>query len=93
LPGIGPALARRLAAQGITLLGHLQALNDREAKRRLGEHGPSLVRRARGEDDGRVDPGRETKSISAEVTFNTDLHGSPIWRCMSGACPRNSRAG
>jgi DNA polymerase IV len=29
LPGIGPALAHRLAAQGITLLGHLQALDDR----------------------------------------------------------------
>jgi DNA polymerase IV len=73
LPGIGPALARRLAAQGITLLGHLQALSDREAKRRVGEDGPSLVRRARGEDDRRVDPGRETKSISAETTFDTDL--------------------
>ena len=73
LPGVGPALARRLAAQGITLLGHLQALTDQEAKRRLGEDGLSLVRRARGEDDRRVDPGRETKSISAETTFNTDL--------------------
>jgi DNA polymerase IV len=73
LPGIGPALARRLAAQGITLLGHLQALNDRDARRRLGDDGPSLVRRARGEDDRRVDPARETKSISAETTFDTDL--------------------
>jgi DNA polymerase IV len=73
LPGIGPALARRLAAQGITLLGHLQALSDREARRRIGEEGPSLVRRARGEDDRRVEPGRETKSISAETTFAADL--------------------
>jgi DNA polymerase IV len=56
LPGVGPALARRLAAHGITLLGHLQGLSDREARRRLGEDGPSLVRRARGEDDRRVDP-------------------------------------
>ena len=73
LPGIGPALARRLASQGITLLGHLQALNDREARRRLGDEGPSLAARARGEDVRRVDPGRETRSISAETTFNTDL--------------------
>jgi DNA polymerase-4 len=73
LPGIGPALARRLAALGITLLGHLQALDDRDARRRLGDDGPSLVRRARGEDDRRVDPSRETKSISAETTFDTDL--------------------
>jgi DNA polymerase-4 len=73
LPGIGPTLARRLALQGITLLGHLQVLSDREARRRIGDEGPSLVRRARGEDDRRVDPARETKSISAETTFDADL--------------------
>jgi DNA polymerase-4 len=73
LPGVGPALARKLASQGITLLGHLQALSERDARRKLGDDGPSLVRRARGEDDRRVDPSRETKSISAETTFDTDL--------------------
>ena len=73
LPGIGPTLARKLAAQGITQLGHLQALSDREALRRLGDDGPSLAARARGEDVRRVDPARETKSISAETTFDTDL--------------------
>ena len=73
LPGVGPALAKRLEGMGITRLAHLQALDDREARRRLGEDGPALVRRARGEDDRRVDPERETKSISAETTFNTDL--------------------
>ena len=73
LPGVGPALARRLAAKGITLLGHLQVLSDREARERLGDDGPALVRRARGEDTRLVDPARETKSISAETTFDTDL--------------------
>jgi DNA polymerase-4 len=85
LPGVGPALAHRLAGQGITLLGHLQALNDREARRRLGDDGPALVRRARGEDVRPVDPSRETKSISAETTFDTDLTQlvelqSHLWR-------------
>jgi DNA polymerase-4 len=73
LPGVGPALARRLAGQGITLLGQLQVLTEREAQRRLGDEGPSLVRRARGKDDRRIDPGRATRSISAETTFDTDL--------------------
>lgn len=73
LPGIGPALAKRLEAQGITRLGHLQVLSDRDAMKRLGEDGPALVRRARGEDSRAVDPTRETKSVSAETTFNTDL--------------------
>ena len=85
LPGIGPAFARRLESLGITKLGHLQALDEREARRRLGDDGPALVRRACGEDDRRVDPGRETKSVSAETTFDTDLTGREalerhLWR-------------
>ncbi len=73
LPGVGAAQARRLEALGITRLGHLQALSDKDAVRRLGDDGLSLVRRARGEDSRLVDPSRETKSISAETTFDRDL--------------------
>jgi DNA polymerase-4 len=73
LPGIGPAFARKLEQQGIIRLAQLQILDEREAFRRLGEDGPALVRRARGEDARRVDPGRDTKSISAETTFDADL--------------------
>ena len=73
LPGVGPALAKKLEGLGIFRLGHLQGLTDREALRRLGVDGISLVRRARGEDTRLVDPVRETKSISAETTFNNDL--------------------
>ncbi len=73
LPGVGPALARKLEGQGITRLGQLQALSEREALRRVGEDGPALARRARGEDVRAVDPTRETKSISAETTFEHDL--------------------
>src|ERR1019366_4916078 len=73
LPGIGPALARKLETMGITRLGHLQVLNDRDAVRRFGDDGPALVRRARGEDARTVHPGHETKSVSAETTFGDDL--------------------
>lgn len=73
LPGIGPALAKKLETLGITRLGHLQNLTEKDALRRLGEDGLSLVHRARGEDSRRVDPTRETKSISAETTFETDF--------------------
>jgi DNA polymerase-4 len=73
LPGVGPALAKRLEAMGITRLGQLQALTDRDARRRLGDEGPSLMHRARGEDARRVSPERDTKSISAETTFDADL--------------------
>ena len=85
LPGIGPALARKLEGLGITRLGHLQALDDRTALRKLGEDGPSLVRRARGEDARQVRPDRISKSVSAETTFDTDLSRledleRPLWR-------------
>jgi DNA polymerase-4 len=85
LPGIGPALARKLETLGITRLGHLGALTDRDALKKLGDDGPSLARRARGEDARPVDPTRETKSISAETTFDTDLTRVPdlerhLWR-------------
>ncbi|HEV7265144.1 MAG TPA: DNA polymerase IV [Falsiroseomonas sp.] len=85
LPGIGPALARKLNAAGFTRLGQLAALDVREAARRFGEDGPALVARARGEDSRRVNPERETKSISAETTFDTDIRDraeleKPLWR-------------
>ncbi len=85
LPGVGPALERRLASLGITHLGHLGAMDDRAALARLGDDGPSLARRARGEDSRAVTMDRETKSVSSETTFDTDLTTveqleQPLWR-------------
>jgi DNA polymerase IV len=85
LPGVGPALARRLEAAGFTRLGQLAALSPTEAARRFGEDGPSLAARARGEDARAVSPERETRSVSAETTFDTDLSAvaeleRPLWR-------------
>lgn len=85
LPGVGPAMAKRLQVAGFSTLGQIAALDAREAMRRFGEDGPSLVARARGEDSRRVTPDRETKSISAETTFETDLSArealeAPLWR-------------
>jgi DNA polymerase-4 len=75
LPGIGPALARKLGSMGITKLGHLQAMDDHAARVRLGDDGPALLRRARGEDARRIDPDREARSVSAETTFDHDISG------------------
>ncbi|MBR0670234.1 DNA polymerase IV [Neoroseomonas soli] len=85
LPGVGPALAKRLQAAGFSTLGQLASLAPREAAQRFGEDGPSLAARARGEDARRVTPDRETKSISAETTFETDIAArealeAPLWR-------------
>ena len=73
LPGIGPAMVRRLGSIGITRIGQLQALDPRTARTRLGDDGADLVRRARGEDARTIHPDRATKSISAETTFDSDL--------------------
>lgn len=85
LPGVGPALAKRLQGAGFATLGQLAALPPREAARRFGEDGPGLAARARGEDNRAVIPDRETKSISAETTFEADIAGrdaleAPLWR-------------
>ncbi|MBV1799758.1 DNA polymerase IV [Siccirubricoccus sp. G192] len=85
LPGVGPALERKLHAAGFTRLGQLAALTAQEAARRFGEDGPALAARARGEDSRAVNPDRETKSISAETTFDTDIATvaaleQPLWR-------------
>ncbi|NNM57424.1 DNA polymerase IV [Acidocella sp.] len=77
LPGVGPAQVRRLQALGILRVGQLAALDERTAVQKLGDDGPALVARARGEDSRPVRLARESKSISAETTFAVDLRTRP----------------
>jgi DNA polymerase IV len=70
--GVGGAMQRRLAADGITRIGQLRALDPREMARRYGRLGGRLAQLARGEDDRRVDPDGPARSISAETTFARD---------------------
>ena len=98
LPGIGPRATARLATLGLTRLGQIQALAPDAAMRLLGPDGPALVRRARGEDDRPVSPVHETKSISAETTFERDI-ASPaeleaiLWRLAEKLGGRLRKAG
>lgn len=98
LPGVGPALAKRLATAGFTRCGELAALDPREAARRFGEDGPALAARARGADPRRVTPERETRSVSAETTFDTDLRTlpdleAPLWRLCEKLARRLAEKG
>jgi DNA polymerase IV len=70
--GVGSAMQRRLAADGIMRVGQLRALDSRELARRYGRLGQRLAQLARGEDDRRIDPGERARSISAETTFARD---------------------
>ncbi len=85
LPGVGPALEKRLVAGGFATLGQLAALDPRDAARRFGDEGPALAARARGEDARIVDPARDTRSVSAETTFDADMRDvaaleRPLWK-------------
>jgi DNA polymerase IV len=70
--GVGGAMQRRLAADGIMRIGQLAALDPRELARRYGKLGLRLAQLARGEDDRRIDPEGRARSISAETTFARD---------------------
>jgi DNA polymerase-4 len=71
--GVGAVSAARLAADGYRLIADLQRADARELMRRYGEEGMRLARLAHGIDARSVDSARETKSISAETTFECDI--------------------
>jgi len=70
--GVGAAMQRRLAADGIMRIGQLCTLEPRELARRYGKFGARLAQLARGEDTRRIDPEGRARSISAETTFARD---------------------
>ena len=71
--GVGPALRRRLSADGITTIGQLRGHEEAALTARYGAIGGRLARFSRGEDGRPVDPNAPTKSISAETTFERDI--------------------
>jgi DNA polymerase-4 len=71
--GVGKAMQERLARDGVRLIGDLRRFDEAELFRRYGSEGHRLHRLARGVDTRRVSPERETKSVSAETTFDKDI--------------------
>ncbi|HKA77176.1 MAG TPA: DNA polymerase IV [Pseudolabrys sp.] len=71
--GVGTVSAARLASDGFRTIADLQRADERDLMRRYGEEGARLWRLARGRDTRAVDPGRDTKSVSAETTFERDI--------------------
>ncbi len=85
--GVGKAFATTLEADGIRTIGQLQRMEQGDLLRRYGTMGNRLYHLSRGQDDRNVNPDRDTKSISAETTFDTDLASSadlvPVLRALS----------
>jgi len=71
--GVGAVSAAKLAADGYRLIADLQRAEKDDLMRRYGEEGVRLWHLARGLDARSVEPERETKSVSAETTFNHDI--------------------
>ena len=71
--GVGAVSAAKLATDGFRTIADLQLADEHDLMRRYGEEGSRLWRLARGIDARTVDPGRDTKSISAETTFERDI--------------------
>ena len=96
--GVGPAMQRRLAKDGITRIGQLARLSEDEAVNRYGRIGRRLWSCARGEDDRPVDPGREAKSISSEITLDADVADPEqlrpiLWKLAETVSGRMKKAG
>jgi DNA polymerase-4 len=74
VPGIGPKTVAKLEAMGIATLAGLAAQDSADLERAFGpRQGRWLHRRGRLEDETPVTVERETKSQSAETTFDTDV--------------------
>jgi len=71
--GVGAVSAAKLASDGFRQIADLQRAEERDLMTRYGEEGARLWHLARGIDERRVSADRETKSISAETTFNSDI--------------------
>jgi DNA polymerase-4 len=71
--GVGKVFGETLTRDGYRTIADLQRADETELMRRYGAEGQRLARLARGIDQRSISPDRETKSVSAETTFATDI--------------------
>jgi DNA polymerase-4 len=87
--GVGNVAQQRLAKDGILTIGDLQTREQADLLRRYGAEGTRLWRLARGIDMRPVTPEHETKSISAETTFDSDIaDAETLARILYGLCEK-----
>jgi DNA polymerase-4 len=71
--GVGTALREKLERDGITTIGQIRSVDEAALTARYGSIGRRLFYLARGEDSRKVNPRGESKTISAETTFERDM--------------------
>lgn len=94
--GVGQATQAHLAKAGITKISQLQSMEKNDLMRRFGSMGARLYYLSRGEDSRTVETTSETKSISAETTFDDDIRAfaelEPILWKLAGRVSRRAKA-
>ncbi|MCH8808697.1 MAG: DNA polymerase IV [Proteobacteria bacterium] len=96
--GVGKALERNLARDGLRTLSDLRTREEADLVARYGAIGRRLSRFARGQDERRVEPDAPVKSISAETTFDEDIAApeallARLWPLCEKVAGRLKRAG
>ncbi|HET6160331.1 MAG TPA: DNA polymerase IV [Dongiaceae bacterium] len=96
--GIGQKTSDSLAKDGLTTLGQIQSMAERDLTARYGKLGAHLWHLARGHDERIVDPDGEAKSVSAETTFDVDIAefndlARELWPLCEKVSERLKRAG
>ncbi|MEC8029054.1 MAG: DNA polymerase IV [Pseudomonadota bacterium] len=99
--GVGKAMQKKLSANGVKTIGHLQKLDEEFLLKQYGNVGQHLFRLSRGLDDRLVSPEREAKSISSETTFDKDISDADslsqtLWHLsekVSSRCKNASKGG
>jgi DNA polymerase IV len=96
--GIGQKTSEGLAKDGLTTLGQIQSMTERDLVGRYGKLGAHLWHLARGHDERIVDPEGEAKSVSAETTFDVDIAefdalAHELWPLCEKVSERLKRAG
>jgi DNA polymerase-4 len=71
--GVGKAMQETLERDGLRHIVDLRRHDEATLMRRYGAMGLRLARLSRGVDDRKVSPDEETKSVSAETTFDDDI--------------------
>jgi len=83
--GVGKVTQDKLQAEGFRTLGDLRRLPPEDLFRRFGAMGSRLSRLAWGDDDRKVEPFSEMKSVSTETTYDDDISDArlldkELWR-------------
>ncbi len=82
IPGIGPRTAEKLAMLNINTVYDLRQKREADLKRYFGKVGHHMWLWSRGQDSGSIHSERNTKSVSRERTFATDIHDGAVLESM-----------